>query len=379
MTLQKVPRREAIIIWEQNHSPLRFYDITRNKTYAEVTVDNTSTTTQTQGSGRGASRIPISNPGNARGGGTGRGRGSRSQSNQPSSRNFASSSSTYGNSQSHYSPSISQFNRFAPLDNETTQNNQPEPMDSSFNSKKRNLSNSSTNSNTNSNPPPKAPKSKLNRTFPKHKPLLNNPMNQKEVDGVTYFLGSRSTFSNFHYLGPKGRILVDIPNGFKPPDQDIDNTNNKLIFKTTEHLYQFRKAWYFGDKNTAMRIYKSNIAKDAKDLGKRFKEKDEEWHRVAVDVMCECQYRKYTLTPLRKIIQEATAKFVELTSHDAFWGSGSDYIEESKGDNYMGRILQSLRLYLLGQAPDSDEFKSTFDKIKNQIADNPSSFNVVQK
>jgi hypothetical protein len=256
MTLQKVPRREAINLWEQNHSPLRFYDITRKKTYAAVTVDNNSTTTQTQGSGRGVSRIPVSNSGNARGGGTGRGRGSHSQSNQPSSRNSASSSST---SQSHYSPPISQFNRFAALDNETTQNNQPEPMDPSFNSKKRNLSDSSTNSNPNPNPPTKASKSKLNRTFSK-KPLLNKAVNQKEVGGTTYFLGSKSTFSNFHPLGTKGRILVDIPHGFKPPDNLIDMKKNKLVFNTTEHLYQFRKAWYFGDKVIAMNIYKASIS-----------------------------------------------------------------------------------------------------------------------
>ena len=207
--------------------------------------------------------------------------------------------------------------------------------------------------------------------------LLSGGVCDKSVKDTTYFYGGKSPFSNFHYL-TTGKLFVDRPNKFKPPDQLM--SNNQLVFESTEKLYQFRKAWFFGHIDQSMEIYKAKSAPKCKELGKMFKPRDEEWHRVAVDVMCECQYRKYTGSPaLRKQLQEGTTKFVELTSHDAFWGSGSDYIEEGVGENYMGRILQSLRLYLLGQAPDSDEFKSKFDKIKKQIADNPSSFNVVQK
>ena len=378
MTLQKVPRREAIILWEQNHSPLRFYDITRKKTYAEVTVDNNSTTTQTQGSGRGVSRIPVSNSGNTRGGGTGRGRGSHSQSNTPSSRNSASSSSTFGNSQAQYSSSIYSSNRFAALQNETSENNQDKPvaMDSSTSSKKRTLSGSSTGSNPTSNPPPKASKNKLNRNLSRQK-LLHGDVADKSVNDTTYFYGGKSPFSNFHFL-KTGKLFVDPPNKFKPPEHLM--SENQLVFESTEQLYQFRKAWFFGHMDQSMEIYKSKSPSQCKKLGKMFKARDEEWHEVAKAVMCECQYRKYTGSrELRKQLQEGTTKFVELTSKDPFWGSGSDYIEESKGENYMGRILQSLRLYLLGQAPDSDEFKADFDKIKKQIADNPSSLNVVQK
>jgi ribA/ribD-fused uncharacterized protein len=372
ITQSKVPRREAITVWEMNHSPLRYYDILRNRTYAKVAQATgggamESNAVHSEESGRGVG----AGVGAGRGRGGSRGRGGP-QPDRSSFHNSGPSSSYYESSTTKPLSSYAQPNRFSALLNEKTQS---EPMDSSGTSKKRTLSNGSINSTSSSisNSPSKPSKCKLTRTLPKRKPLSGSIDQVKEGD-TTYFYGEKSIYSNFH---THKVFQTQAPKGFKPA---VPLKDNQMNFETTEKLYQFRKAWYFGDIQTSKSIYAANRPGRCKELGRKFKSKDSEWHEVAVDVMCECQYRKYSNDTLQKQLTTGTYKFVELTSRDNFWGSGSDFFGEGEGQNWMGRILHSLRLYLLGQLPDSDLLKSKFDNIKDRISLNDhKSFEIVHK
>ena len=105
-----------------------------------------------------------------------------------------------------------------------------------------------------------------------------------------------------------------------------------------------------------------------KELGKAFDHAKDEWHEVAIDVMCECQFRKYSLPSLKTQLIKGTTNYVELTTFDNFWGTGSDFVGEGEGENWMGKILTFLRQYLQGKLADDHQFKIKFDNIKKQIA-----------
>ena len=326
----KQPRREAITTWENQHQD------------TFLSYKKTSFAT------KASDPVPASAPSTApRGGyaprGAGRGRGGRGSSH-------SSRPHSHSHSDSH---SFLSTNQFAAL----TDSIETPAEVSDTNSKKRTHSTESTESAT-----VKPPKLKINRSS-NIKPL--GPARHQLIHGdTTYFHGGDSPFSNFHR---HKKIPVHAPKDYIKSSGVM--TNNELEIDCVEKLYQFRKAFYFKDISQCQKIYNEGIPPRIKVLGKHFDGKKNVWHKVAVGVMCECQFRKYSIPTLRQklISKDSSTNYVELTRYDSFWGSGSDNIGEGQGENWMGKILNNLRLYLLGQLPDTHEFKLKFDNIKTHI------------
>ena len=86
----------------------------------------------------------------------------------------------------------------------------------------------------------------------------------KDIPGVAFY-GRESFLSNFH------------------PSPIVDGG---LTFQTVEHLYQYKKASYFNDTQTAKAILTANTPRQAKGLGYKIKDYDDAlWSPVAVQNM----------------------------------------------------------------------------------------------
>ena len=325
MTTYKQSRREAKATWESQHPQDSFYSFNKQSYASKVSNPE-----------------PVSMPSTTpRGGhtprGSGRGRGV-----------------SHPNRQSSNSSSINTTNRFSALS--VSNQSEEEVRDPSPTPKKRTLSSESIDSSVK-----KPTKSKIDRS--KRVRPLSSHLAQLIQDDTTYFHGHGSTFSNFNKHEP---FVVHAPKKFIAESGLM--RNNELVINCVEKLYQFRKAFYFNDIVQSQKIYKETTPGKMKVLGRAFDHAKDEWHEVAIDVMCECQFRKYRLPSLQTQLIKGTTNYVELTTFDNFWGTGSDFVGEGEGENWMGKILTFLRQYLQGKLADDHQFKIKFDNIKKQIA-----------
>ncbi len=213
-------------------------------------------------------------------------------------------------------------------------------------------------------------KNKLSRDY-KQKITVDH---QQTIGDTLYFHGGKSVFSNFH----NSDILVDIPLEVHPKkNKHVHLKNNKvpkLKLLNSETLYQFRKSWAFNDKDKCIDILEADSAKQTKKISHNIKGHDsgkEKWHsELAVGVMCECVYRKFSENdPLKHDLMNAPPNLVEASSSDFFWGSGSSEPGTTKGgQNMLGKILQALREFFSNGEKSSDEYK--FKEIKEHIERN---------
>jgi ribA/ribD-fused uncharacterized protein len=108
---------------------------------------------------------------------------------------------------------------------------------------------------------------------------------------------------------------------------------------TTEHYFQAQK---FLDKAYRQQIRKAKSAMQAARLGRDRKYKlRPDWESVKIGIMHAAVKAKFTqYEDLRMLLlSTGTAKIVEHTVNDDFWGDGGD----GRGKNMLGRILMQLR------------------------------------
>ena len=127
---------------------------------------------------------------------------------------------------------------------------------------------------------------------------------------------------------------------------------------SSEQLFMWFKAKFFGDNETADKILKTNEPVVARKLGRLVKNYDDAgWDKVRVDYMFKAVWAKF--------IQNETLKeqlcdpkydglqFVEAAYYDRIWGIGYNEDDalttpESKwGRNELGKILNQVREQLL--------------------------------
>lgn len=111
---------------------------------------------------------------------------------------------------------------------------------------------------------------------------------------------------------------------------------------TTEHYFQAQK---FKDSAVQSKIRRANTPMIAARLGRdRSLPLRRDWDSVKVEVMRTALRAKFTQHPeLRTLLlSTGTAKLVEHTSNDAYWGDGGD----GSGKNMLGRLLMKLRAEL---------------------------------
>lgn len=134
---------------------------------------------------------------------------------------------------------------------------------------------------------------------------------------------------------------------FVPLEDDI------LEFTSSEQLFMWFKAKYFGDEETAQKIYLSRSPQDARKLGRLVRNYDDRrWDSVRVMYMTRAVNAKFLQNAdLRKQLLDTKydgKTFVEVAYYDRIWGIG--YNEEDAlgniaywGRNELGKILTDLR------------------------------------
>ena len=110
-------------------------------------------------------------------------------------------------------------------------------------------------------------------------------------------------------------------------------------YPTTEHYYQSQK---FVDKKDQEQIRKANSPMLAARMGRDRKRKlRRDWESAKLNVMREALLAKFTQhDELRELlISTGTAKIVEHSEKDSYWGDGGD----GTGRNMLGQLLMATR------------------------------------
>lgn len=129
--------------------------------------------------------------------------------------------------------------------------------------------------------------------------------------------------------------------------------NDPIEFTSSEQMFMWFKAIFFGDEEMAEKILQSQTPQEARDLGQKVRNYDDEkWDKVRVDRMrTAVRYKFYQNEDLRKKLMDARYEgktFVEASYYDRIWGIGYNESEamdhlDNWGRNELGKILTDLR------------------------------------
>ena len=131
------------------------------------------------------------------------------------------------------------------------------------------------------------------------------------------------------------------------PDED------PLEFTSSEQLFMWFKAKFFGDDDIAEQILQSDSPEEARRLGRSVKNYDDhQWNKVRVSFMRRAVNYKFFQNPelCRQLLDAKYdgKTFVEAAYYDRIWGIG--YNEDDAlgyiaywGRNELGKILTDLR------------------------------------
>lgn len=138
---------------------------------------------------------------------------------------------------------------------------------------------------------------------------------------------------------------------FYPCHLEVDGQR----YISSEQYFMAKKAEYFGDNETLKEILASKTPKDAKALGRKVKNyNDEEWAKVREEKMYEGVYAKFSQNKdLKDFLLSDEFKdkgFVEGSPIDGVWGVKIHYEspnidDESNWDglNLLGKVLNRVR------------------------------------
>lgn len=130
-----------------------------------------------------------------------------------------------------------------------------------------------------------------------------------------------------------------------------------LVFSSSEQLFMWLKAKFFGDDSTANKIYLTTNPEEARKLGREVKNYDDTiWNTVRVDYMRKAVFSKFIQNKefrTQLIDPKYDNKvFVEASPYDKIWGIGyseNDLLYSYKdtwGRNELGKILTDIRTKL---------------------------------
>ena len=151
----------------------------------------------------------------------------------------------------------------------------------------------------------------------------------REKDDKIIFHGKESPFSNFHHA--KFKVL--------------ENT-----FSSSEQFYQFKKAEYFKDDQTARKILAQIDPLECMKLGYKVKGfKESEWRKVDRNYMHDGNLAKFLQNPhLKTTLIDTGDKTIAESSKDSYWGTGKPIYHPTAfsdwhGNNHHGQGLMLLR------------------------------------
>ena len=123
-------------------------------------------------------------------------------------------------------------------------------------------------------------------------------------------------------------------------------------FHCTEQYIQHKKAKYFNDRPTLLKILASESAIECKQLARSIKNYDShKWNEVAESECYEGILEKFNQNPtLNKVLQNTGNKTIAESCYDRIWGTGVPLhspdalnIDCWTGENIMGKILAIVR------------------------------------
>lgn len=131
---------------------------------------------------------------------------------------------------------------------------------------------------------------------------------------------------------------AEVPGGIK-----IVNEDRTIIFPTSEHLFMWFKASCFFDLESMRKIELAKTPKEAKSIGRKVKNFDEEvWEEHREEFMFKTlRYKAESWPDFKEFVISTPQTFVEASPYDKIWGIGLD--ENSPGidnpDNWLGMNL----------------------------------------
>ena len=130
-------------------------------------------------------------------------------------------------------------------------------------------------------------------------------------------------------------------------------------FTSSEQLFMYYKAMFFGDDETVKKIIKAKTPKEAKALGRQVKDyNDEAWSEVRELMMKDVVTKKFEQNPeLQKFLLDPDFEgkhFVEGNPYDKIWSVGLRFDDEKisneknwEGMNLLGKVLDNVRIHFL--------------------------------
>ena len=115
------------------------------------------------------------------------------------------------------------------------------------------------------------------------------------------------------------------------------------------------KAMFFGDYDTVREILEAKTPKEAKALGRKVKDfNDDAWAQVREDMMYTAVFQKFSQNEqLRNYLLSPAfdgLKFVEGSPYDKIWGAGVSWCDPKiadeanwTGQNLLGKTLDNVR------------------------------------
>lgn len=126
------------------------------------------------------------------------------------------------------------------------------------------------------------------------------------------------------------------------------------IFKFSEQAFMWEKAMFFGDKNIAHQITLTTHPMEAKKLGRKVKNFNEQkWDEARYEVMRDVLVSKFADKELQnQLLKDSNLTFVEASPFDKIWGIGLDMNHKDatnpnkwKGHNLLGKVLDEVAIY----------------------------------
>jgi ribA/ribD-fused uncharacterized protein len=116
-----------------------------------------------------------------------------------------------------------------------------------------------------------------------------------------------------------------------------------IRFMTSEHAYQWEKAYTSTDKQ---KILDAKSPSQAKELGHKFKIDIKAWDEIKLDVMINIVIEKFRIPNLnKKLLETGNIKLIETNHwHDNYWGACyCKRCENKEKYNYLGKLLMKIR------------------------------------
>lgn len=127
------------------------------------------------------------------------------------------------------------------------------------------------------------------------------------------------------------------------------------VWKSSEQYFMAKKAEFFKDNEAFNKILNTELASEAKKIGREVKNyNDEQWSEVREEIMYDGVYAKFSQNQnlLNFLFSQEfdNKKFVEGNPFDKIWGVGLNYNNTDidnelnwNGQNLLGKILDNIK------------------------------------